>query len=93
MALELAPDGIRVNAIALGVTETAASRTTDTDPEAIRPRSPLGRRGRPEEQAGAILFLCCPTCPATSPGQILLVDGGLDQSGAISRCGQHHRCS
>ncbi|MDT5330998.1 MAG: hypothetical protein QOF31_2295, partial [Mycobacterium sp.] len=58
MAVELASDNIRVNAVAPGVTETAASRTyTGDDPERDRKAIAMGRRGRPEEQAGAILFL------------------------------------
>lgn len=58
MALELAPTGIRVNAVAPGVTETAASRTyVDEDPERDRRAIAMGRRARPEEQAGAVLFL------------------------------------
>ena len=78
MALELAPDGIRVNAIAPGVTETAASRAyTDTDPERDRAAIAMGRRGRPEEQAGAILFLLSDLSSYIT-GQTLLVDGGLD---------------
>jgi len=78
MALELAPDGIRVNAIAPGVTETAASRTyTDADPERDRAAIAMGRRGRPEEQAGAILFLLSDLSSYIT-GQTLLVDGGLD---------------
>ncbi len=78
MALELALDGIRVNAIAPGVTETAASRTyTDADPDRDRAAIPLGRRGRPEEQAGAILFLLSDLSSYIT-GQTLLVDGGLD---------------
>jgi NAD(P)-dependent dehydrogenase (short-subunit alcohol dehydrogenase family) len=77
MALELAPDNIRVNAVAPGVTETAASRTyVDDDPDRDRRAIAMGRRGRPEEQAGAILFLLSdPSSYIT--GQTLLVDGGL----------------
>src|SRR5690349_1813346 len=53
MAVELALDKIRVNAIAPGVTETAASRTyTGADPDRDRQAIAMGRRGRPEEQAG-----------------------------------------
>src|SRR6201991_938550 len=58
MAAELAQDNIRVNAVAPGVTETAASATyVDADPERDRAAIAMGRRGAPEEQAGAILFL------------------------------------
>src|ERR1700754_3873891 len=58
MALELAEAGVRVNAVAPGVTETAASRTyVDEDPDRDRRAIAMGRRGRPQEQAAAILFL------------------------------------
>jgi NAD(P)-dependent dehydrogenase (short-subunit alcohol dehydrogenase family) len=78
MALELALDNIRVNAVAPGVTETAASRTyTDHDPERDRKAIAMGRRGRPEEQAGAILFLLSDLSSYIT-GQTLLVDGGLN---------------
>jgi len=78
MALELALDNIRVNAIAPGVTETAASRTyTGADPERDQAAIAMGRRGRPEEQAGAILFLLSDLSSYIT-GQTLLVDGGLD---------------
>jgi NAD(P)-dependent dehydrogenase (short-subunit alcohol dehydrogenase family) len=78
MAVELAPDNIRVNAVAPGVTETAASRTyTDEDPERDRQAIAMGRRGRPEEQAGAILFLLSDLSSYIT-GQTLLVDGGLN---------------
>jgi NAD(P)-dependent dehydrogenase (short-subunit alcohol dehydrogenase family) len=78
MAVELALDNIRVNAIAPGVTETAASRTyVDDDPGRDRLAIAMGRRGRPEEQAGAILFLLSDLSSYIT-GQTLLVDGGLD---------------
>ncbi|AKK28159.1 SDR family NAD(P)-dependent oxidoreductase [Mycobacterium sp. EPa45] len=78
MAVELALDDIRVNAVAPGVTETAASRTyVDPDPERDQAAIAMGRRGRPEEQAGAILFLLSDLSSYIT-GQTLLVDGGLD---------------
>jgi NAD(P)-dependent dehydrogenase (short-subunit alcohol dehydrogenase family) len=78
MALELALAGIRVNAVAPGVTATAASLTyTGEDPERDRQAIAMGRRGRPEEQAGAILFLLSELSSYIT-GQTLLVDGGLD---------------
>jgi NAD(P)-dependent dehydrogenase (short-subunit alcohol dehydrogenase family) len=78
MAVELALDNIRVNAVAPGVTETAASRTyTGEDPERDRQAIAMGRRGQPEEQAGAILFLLSDLSSYIT-GQTLLVDGGLN---------------
>ncbi|MGE5695918.1 MAG: SDR family NAD(P)-dependent oxidoreductase [Candidatus Sericytochromatia bacterium] len=78
MALELALPGIRVNAVAPGVTETAASRTyVDDDPDRDRRAIAMGRRGRPEEQAAVILFLLSDLSSYIT-GQTLLVDGGLD---------------
>ena len=78
MAVELALDGIRVNAVAPGVTETAASAMyVDEDPERDRTAIAMGRRGTPEEQAGAILFLLSDLSSYIT-GQTLLVDGGLN---------------
>jgi NAD(P)-dependent dehydrogenase (short-subunit alcohol dehydrogenase family) len=78
MAAELAQDKIRVNAVAPGVTETAASRTyTDENPDRDRQAIAMGRRGKPEEQAGAILFLLSDLSSYVT-GQTLLVDGGLN---------------
>jgi len=78
MAAELAVQGIRVNAIAPGVTETPASGTyVDDDPQRDLRAIAMGRRGRPAEQAGAILFLLSDLSSYIT-GQTLLVDGGLN---------------
>ena len=78
LATELALDNIRVNAIAPGVTVTAASGAyVDDDPVRDRTAIAMGRRGRPEEQAGAILFLLSDLASYIT-GQTLLVDGGLN---------------
>jgi 3-oxoacyl-[acyl-carrier protein] reductase len=78
MAVELAADNIRVNAVAPGVTETPASGTyVDDDPARDRRAIAMGRRGRPEEQAGAVLFLLSDLSNYVT-GQTLLVDGGLN---------------
>jgi NAD(P)-dependent dehydrogenase (short-subunit alcohol dehydrogenase family) len=78
LAVELALSDIRVNAIAPGVTETPASGTyVDEDPGRDRTAIAMGRRGRPEEQAGAVLFLLS-RLSSYITGQTLLVDGGLN---------------
>ncbi|MFE6921970.1 SDR family NAD(P)-dependent oxidoreductase [Nocardia sp. NPDC057663] len=78
LAVELAQDGIRVNAVAPGVTETPASRAyVGTDPDRDRRAITMGRRGQPEEQAGPILFLLSDLSTYLT-GQTLLVDGGLN---------------
>lgn len=78
MAVELALDGIRVNAVAPGVTQTPASGTyVDEDPDRDRLAIAMGRRGTPDEQAGPILFLLS-NLSTYITGQTLLVDGGLN---------------
>jgi NAD(P)-dependent dehydrogenase (short-subunit alcohol dehydrogenase family) len=78
MAVELALHNIRVNAVAPGVTATPASRIfIDDDPERDKRAIAMGRRARPEEQAGAILFLLSDLSSYVT-GQTILVDGGLN---------------
>jgi NAD(P)-dependent dehydrogenase (short-subunit alcohol dehydrogenase family) len=78
LAVELALDGIRVNAVAPGPTATPASRTyVGEDQERDRRAIAMGRRGQPEEQAGAILFLLSDLSTYIT-GQTMLVDGGLN---------------
>ncbi|HMJ55556.1 MAG TPA: SDR family oxidoreductase [Polyangiaceae bacterium] len=78
MAVELALDDIRVNAVAPGVTETPASAMyVDEDQDRDRRAIAMGRRARPEEQAGAILFLLSDLSSYIT-GQTILVDGGLN---------------
>jgi 3-oxoacyl-[acyl-carrier protein] reductase len=78
MAVELALDKIRVNAVAPGVTATPASRMYIEDDPARDSRAiTMGRRAEPEEQAGAILFLLSDLSSYIT-GQTLLVDGGLN---------------
>lgn len=78
MAVELAAANIRVNVVAPGVTETPASGTyVDDDPERDHRAIAMGRRGTPEEQAGAVLFLLSQLSSYVT-GQTLLVDGGLN---------------
>jgi NAD(P)-dependent dehydrogenase (short-subunit alcohol dehydrogenase family) len=82
MAVDHAPDGIRVNAIMPGVIDTpmpARSLQRFDDPGAIRKqweaRHPMNRFGRPEEVAKAALFLASDDASFTT-GSLLFVDGG-----------------
>ncbi|SHN47304.1 SDR family NAD(P)-dependent oxidoreductase [Cryptosporangium aurantiacum] len=82
-ALELAPQRIRVNAVAPGPTETgllAASGVPAEMIETIKQREiasiPLGRRGEPADVAHWIAALCAPAA-GWMTGQVVGVDGGL----------------
>ncbi|PYS08091.1 MAG: 3-oxoacyl-ACP reductase [Acidobacteria bacterium] len=78
MAVELAPSNIRVNAIAPTFLETPMTRSFLADPEFRKwemSRIPLGRLGRMEESAGAILFLASPAASLIT-GTSLVIDGG-----------------
>jgi len=77
-ARELAPSGIRVNAVLPGLTETRFAGALTGNPEILKPllrMIPLGRAARPEEIAPMILFLCSPAA-AYVTGASLVVDGG-----------------
>jgi NAD(P)-dependent dehydrogenase (short-subunit alcohol dehydrogenase family) len=71
-ALELAGVGIRVNAVAPGVTRTAM--TSQVSDELLR-SVPLGRIAEPEEIAAAAVWLCSPQASYVT-GAILAADGG-----------------
>lgn len=79
MSLELAPHGIRVNALAPGVTKTdMAMDRLEEDEEALawtRERIPLGRLAEPEEMQGAAVFLASDESSYVT-GTTLFVDGG-----------------
>ena len=78
LALELAADGIRVNVVAPGPTDTPRVMANWT-PELRRKREeeiPLGRTGRPDDLAEAFWFLCSDES-AWMTGQTLHVNGGL----------------
>ncbi len=78
MALDLAPHGIRVNAIAPGPTLTGLTRATYADPERRRAtitQIPLGRMGDPQDLVGAILFLASDESRWVT-GSTVTVDGG-----------------
>ncbi len=68
-ARELAPQGIRVNAVCPGAVETVDTPSPDVS------RVPQGRLGTPEEVANAVLFLCSDAASFIT-GQALHIDGG-----------------
>ncbi|GIQ74386.1 SDR family NAD(P)-dependent oxidoreductase [Bradyrhizobium sp. RD5-C2] len=79
LARELAADGIRVNAIAPGVIETAMTEATRNDPARLAGflgRTPLGRVGQPEELVGPVVFLASELASYVN-GVTLPVDGGF----------------
>lgn len=79
LSRELARDGIRVNAIAPGVIETAMTEVTRNDPARLAGflgRTPLGRVGQPEELVGPVVFLASDMASYVN-GAILPVDGGF----------------
>jgi NAD(P)-dependent dehydrogenase (short-subunit alcohol dehydrogenase family) len=79
LAAELAPDGVRVNAIAPGFIETTMTVGTRADAARLayfQSRTPFKRMGRPEEVASAALFLASPLASYVT-GVLLPVDGGL----------------
>lgn len=81
MALELAPRGLRVNAVAPGVIDTAMTAFLDPAArEKIAAGLPVGRIGQPEDVAAAVAFFASPQSGFVT-GQILLVDGGSSVGG------------
>jgi len=77
LAKELAGDGVRVNAVRPGIvdTEIHASGGQPDRTERLVPQIPLGRAGRPEEVAEAIVWLLSDAASYTT-GAVLDVSGG-----------------
>ncbi len=78
LAIEWAPLGITVNAVAPTFVITALTQSTWDDPsmrEDLLKRIPLGRVGVPEDIVGAVVFLASPAASLIT-GHTLLVDGG-----------------
>jgi enoyl-[acyl-carrier protein] reductase III len=85
LAVELAPSGIRVNAVSAGVVETGA---LDHFPQKeamleMGARNPVGRRVTPDDVAGCVTFLCSPEAEMIR-GQTLVVDGGWSLLAALT---------
>lgn len=80
MAISLAKDNIRVNALLPGTIHTQLSDHDMKDDEKrkyLEHRIPLGRVGRPEDMAGPAVFLGSESMSGFVTGAQLLVDGGM----------------
>lgn len=79
LAVEWAPYNIRVNAFSPAYMEAfmpgAASEHDEAKEKSIRDLTPLGRRGRPEELVGPVVFLASDASSYVT-GEVLMVDGG-----------------
>jgi len=78
LAKELAPFGVRVNAIAPALVETRFSEALWKNPDILESylkATPMGRTAQPEEVAGAAVFLCSDAASYIT-GQTLVLDGG-----------------
>ena len=84
LAVELAPHGITVNALAPGATDTPLNRQAYTPSvrRTYEERIPLGRIGVPEEIGDAAVFLAADASRYMT-GQELCVDGGLTVNGTV----------
>jgi enoyl-[acyl-carrier protein] reductase III len=78
LAVELAPRGIRVNAVSAGVVETEALDHFPNREQMIhagKSRTPAGRLVEPDDVAGAVAFLCSDDAKMVC-GHTLIIDGG-----------------
>jgi NAD(P)-dependent dehydrogenase (short-subunit alcohol dehydrogenase family) len=90
-AMEWAPHGIRVNAVAPGVTETRMLGGAPTDVgwlKHVQQRTALGRLGQPADIAEAIAHI---HAMSWMTGQVVDVDGGLAKYSPIDSYGEHQR--
>ncbi len=78
LAVELAPRGVRVNAVSAGVVETEALDHFPNREQMLRAaqeRTPAGRMVEPSDVAAAVTYLCSPDAEMVR-GHTLIVDGG-----------------
>jgi enoyl-[acyl-carrier protein] reductase III len=89
LAVELAPRGIRVNAVSAGVVETGALEHFPNKEAMLEMgrRNPVGRIVTPEDVAACVTFLCSPEAEMIR-GQTLVVDGGWSLLTSLAAEGQ-----
>lgn len=77
LALEAAPKGITVNAVAPGAIETpgASGAMSEEATRQMLAGIPMGRKGKPEDIAGAVVYLASDGASYVT-GQVIVVDGG-----------------
>ena len=82
LAIEWAPRGVRVNALAPGIFPTDLNRELLQSPRGheLLLRTPMGRFGKVEEIVGGAVYLCSDSSSFTT-GHILVIDGGQLASG------------
>ena len=82
LAVEWAPRGVTVNAVAPGIIRTDLNRALIDSPRGreLLMRTPMGRFGEPDDVAGAAVFLASDAARFIT-GQLLVVDGGFLASG------------
>lgn len=86
-AMELAPQGVRVNSICPGVVDTELIRTNMRLFEALQTITPLGQMAQPEQIAEVMFFLLGPKS-AYVTGADIAVDGGVSGCGTFWPVGQ-----
>jgi enoyl-[acyl-carrier protein] reductase III len=87
LAIELAPKGIRVNAVSAGAVESEALKLYTNDPNIPKPMittTPAGRMVLGEDIANLVAFLCTDNASMIR-GQTIIIDGGLSLSVLVNQ--------